>query len=358
VTTPVAFGDAPIPREISDATANTVEGAYTNATVTVRDNLDWLLTIAVSNADKPDVQFGMQTGATDGYDEGTFDLDSPEAPAPGVPQGGVYFVDADDFLYRRDVRAPAEAATTWNLEVVANQLPMTLSWNPAAIPSDWHFTMHEVNAGNATIPGTLIDMATTTTREVAALTVKYYVITASPDAPCAATAEIEFAAGWNLISLPIEPCNRAVDAVLWTQDRDGEEEAAGAMRDGRRGTIYTGAVWRFVNDGVNEGHYEQVTELHALVGYWVYAPAAVTVTVTGTAPAGRESLALNKGWNLVGPAEDVGTPQNADLQGHAWWWDTAAGAYAALDPAGVGAFKAGKGFWLFAKRAFSLDLGR
>jgi len=316
-------------------------------------SLPWMFTINLTNADKNTVELGMQIGATNEYDA-AYDCDSPAAPAPDIPEGGIYFFDADDFLYQRDVHALA-AMDSWNLEVVANQQPMTLTWDANTIPAGRQLLLHEVNATGATIPDTLINMETTTTLIVQAQTVKYFVISVAP-IDTVQTVNLSFAQYWNLISLPVEPINPAVNAVLGIPTRDNATSGAN-MRDGSRGTVFAGTVWRYVNNGTGTAHYEAVTEMHALVGYWVYSTTVTTIPITGIPLTANQTLALYKGWNLIGPTANVGVPQNASLQGHVWWWDTTACYYNSLDPIN-GNLIPGKGYWLYVKQPVDLDFGR
>ena len=303
----------------------------------------WLFTINLTNADKETVEFGMQDGATSGYED-TFDHSSQVAPAPGMSAGGIYFSDATGVLYQRDVHPPA-VTDTWNLRIQANQQLMTLSWTANTIPAGRQFILREVNATGATIPGTVLNLATTTKLSVHAQTSKHYALAAAL-AVAPQTVTLSLVQGWNLISLPVEPANPAVDAVLGT-----------ATRDGGRDKVFAGTVWQYVCNGTGEGHYETVTEMHALLGYWVYSPTSATPSVIGTPLAASQKLGLPKDWSLIGPTADVGVSQNNNLRAPVWWWDAVTCQYKTLDPASE-VLTAGRGYWFYVKQAADLEFGR
>jgi len=95
--------------------------------------------------------------------------------------------------------------------------------------------------------------------------------------------------GWNLLSLPIQPYDNAVAAVL---------KGAG------KGTVPYRAVY-----GWNGTAFYAATTLDALTGYWVYCPEDCRIEVAGQAlPAPQRTLPA--GWSLVGAS-------------HYWPWDGA-----------------------------------
>ena len=88
--------------------------------------------------------------------------------------------------------------------------------------------------------------------------------------------ELNLHAGWNLVSLPIEPSDPSVGAVF--------------------GSMIIGPVleWR-------HGQYVEVTHLRAGRGYWVYvgrsSDAGISITVSGSASAVSPRVFL-PGWHL------------------------------------------------------------
>ena len=86
----------------------------------------------------------------------------------------------------------------------------------------------------------------------------------------------------------------------------------------------------------------------------MFGATPVTITVQGTPVTGVVNL--SQGWNLIGPSVQAPVPVNAKLQGNAWWWDTGSGFYRAAEKTGT--LDVGKGYWFWAKEAFTLDFGR
>ena len=86
---------------------------------------------------------------------------------------------------------------------------------------------------------------------------------------------LALSAGWNLVSIPLEPLDPARETVFPSAS--------------------VAAVWGYNNPG----GYETPDEIHPGRGYWVKAPAVVDLTVTGQRPVSK-AVALAVGWNLVG----------------------------------------------------------
>lgn len=116
--------------------------------------------------------------------------------------------------------------------------------------------------------------------------------------------------GWNLVSIPIEPDDKSVEAVF-----------QGAN---------TGAVW-----GWDGSRYHTVTEVEAGQGYWVhYTPPArdrLTLTINGSVTR-DVTKSLSQGWQLLGKAGDasdaaLALPLSADpdsaMLDEAYRWDGA-----------------------------------
>ena len=89
--------------------------------------------------------------------------------------------------------------------------------------------------------------------------------------PC----RIHLVEGWNLVSIPVEPTDSAVEAVFPT-------------------SVVTD-VWEYNNPG----GYTMPTGIAPRKGYWVKAPAEATLTIAGSRPV-DSTVSLKGGWNLVG----------------------------------------------------------
>jgi len=157
--------------------------------------------------------------------------------------------------------------------------------------------------------------------------------------PCHASetvALLDLAAGWNPISLPVEP----LDAVAATILAAGDGTPAA-------GRIDSGAVWHWRGD-----RYDTVTDLEALEGYWVYLSQPAVLAVAGLVPTGAAArLSLSRGWHCLGPAGEKVLPLAPGVE--AWCWQYREGVYGAavrLLP-GIGA-------WLYVREPVTVDFGR
>jgi hypothetical protein len=98
------------------------------------------------------------------------------------------------------------------------------------------------------------------------------------------SATVSLQAGWNIVSLPVQPSNTSIGSVL------------GAI-NGKYQAVYS-------FDGSNYQQYvpgdssNNLTTMEAGRGYWVYMDEAASFTVSGSAAS--KSVRLSEGWNLVG----------------------------------------------------------
>ena len=136
---------------------------------------------------------------------------------------------------------------------------------------------------------------------------------------------LDLARGWTLVSLPIEPVDPAVEAIL-----GGGRSRAG---EGRAESLVYASNW------AGGGGYALATEMHACVGYWVYVAVAEQIWVVGTRVS-QESLPLIDGWSLHGVNAEYAVPTDARIQGIYLW---NAGTLRYELPVGV--LKPGFGYW-------------
>lgn len=103
------------------------------------------------------------------------------------------------------------------------------------------------------------------------------------------TETIPLDPGWNLISLPLEPDDPALEVVLSPISGNYDQVHA-----------YHGCdladPWK---EYVPGGGDNDLTALDIRYGYWVHATASVTLTITGTQPAATD-IPLCSGQNLIG----------------------------------------------------------
>ena len=139
--------------------------------------------------------------------------------------------------------------------------------------------------------------------------------------------------GWNLVSLPLEPIDPRIEAIL-----GGE--------GGRDGDILGAQRWN-----ASLGSYEPVAELHACVGYWIYAREPAQIPIAGRA-VGLDQWSLAAGWNLLGTNNAAHlVPDKAIVPG-IYRWNPATLRYEI--PRGT--LAVGVGYWIRAETAGDVPL--
>lgn len=102
--------------------------------------------LAVSNAHLLEVVFGCHATGSDGFDRDHDDF----APPPGIDTGYVGFIPKARLpLLYRDIRGP-KGPHEWVLQVrPAKDRPVTLSWDPRALPAGWTLTVVQGDTSSA-----------------------------------------------------------------------------------------------------------------------------------------------------------------------------------------------------------------
>lgn len=259
----------------------------------------WSIPFTLASATPGTLLLGMHENATDGPDSG---LDVV-LPAPGQA-----YLASDNLAvaYSTDLRAPAESAE-FLLVADATDGAVTVSWNLAALPAGKFLSLYEVlltggdagrtPASRTLIGNTALNLATAESLVIPAGETRSYVIHYGDEL----AFDLAFSTGWNLISLPIAPLDSAVEAVLHDSSRQG--------------TIHEGDVLFW--DG---NDYAISTDMHACLGYWVYANQAVVLLVKGP-PAEQDALPLSQGWNLLGSTTVRLVPADERIRGPVWRWN-------------------------------------
>ncbi len=304
--------DDVLPEDDFDRDGRTNAAEYEQGT----NPLGWLCLLDVAGAgdDYSQVGFGMHAGARDGEDD-AYDVDVPMAPPEG--EAAVYF-ESVRVSYLRDIR-PIAGQAEWLLVVEAgDDADVALNWNaPQCLGETRHLSLFRVDEDLEPINGTFLNMKRAVELNVPAGESRQFLLRVGP----ALSVDIAFKTGWNLISLPFEPTgDNAVDGIL---DKSDTPARGRAMRDSTRGTIYTDAVWEWINEGADGAYrYGKAATLEAFKGYWAYADAPATATMEGS-PAQDTRVELMLGWNLLGPAcrMTVPTSQEADIRVRCWRWN-------------------------------------
>ena len=107
------------------------------------------------------------------------------------------------------------------------------------------------------------------------------------------TYNITVFAGWNLISLPLEPLDESISAVV-------TNPTPGDMIFGDKPG--PGISWKFATYIEGIGWYGDLTELVPKEGYLYYAGANFTIPVTGNPVIDTNTTVYNS-WNLLGYAK-------------------------------------------------------
>jgi len=216
-------------------------------------DLPWNLTISATNQLEP-VVVGMHPNATDGYD--------PEFDAfVQTPVQGKVILLLDS-IYSTSIKKTRcyNESVSWNLTVgVPAGQNTTLSW---AVPSNVNLTILEGDTVLAN--GTQLGEGSHELTVIAEL-IEYIEY-------C-----IPLKAGWNMVSIPVIPDNRSVQAIF------GSIPTLTAM------PVKTWVSPLFVT----------VDEIEPKKGYWIFTPAAITINGTGK-PITNTTLNLKAGWNMVG----------------------------------------------------------
>ncbi|OGV67018.1 MAG: hypothetical protein A3K19_29630 [Lentisphaerae bacterium RIFOXYB12_FULL_65_16] len=137
--------------------------------------------------------------------------------------------------------------------------------------------------------------------------------------------------GWNLLSLPFDTSPGKGPRTVLTS-------SSGVA-------LYTGGVWVWDNQA---GGFDVLRDRFAAQqGFWVLSAATGPVQTTAIGGEVRdEGLALQPGWNLVGPVVDspVANLVGMEKVSRIWRWNSALGAY---DPVGQdGVLQVGRAYWV------------
>jgi hypothetical protein len=268
---------------------------------------DWTLPILVDGAQT--VTLGMSETATDGWDERLDEEASADTGALSLVSLGT--TDVPELS--RDLRSPQAVRQDWYLQLKggASQAAV-ISWDPAQLPQDAWLIWSTLDDNGAILPGSEIDLAQVGQIELPAGH-EYYRLSfiASPE-----TSEtLNLVAGWNLVSFALQGADDSLDSVFGN--------TAGMV------------VWTFDAD---TQAYQAATQIQPGLGYWVFAPSALTIAHTGV-PAIAATANLKAGWNLVGAVATVSLPVGTT----GYTWDSATQQQIPVTSLLV----PGKGYWLF-----------
>ena len=297
---------------------DTDEIFYGNAViVNIEDDMEsadadaWTFELNINNGTVPQVSIGMAAGASDLYD-----------PAHDWFGSGTAALETMTADLNRDVRDIANAAR-WRLRVQGAASEATvISWDPAMVPSGGLLLRQTDVLGTPT--GASVGMGSDTFYTVNPGELAYFEIIFG-----GVPFDLTIASGWNIISIPVEPFDASINAVL-----------QGAN---------TGIVWGW------DDTYVETDAITPKNGYWVYRVGASTIITIYGAPVANTTVAVDAGWNLVGPvAAPPYAPVSVDVQPvnalESVIWIYLNGRYQS-----VNALQPGFGHWLHAGEPATLN---
>ncbi|MFO8109492.1 MAG: PQQ-binding-like beta-propeller repeat protein [Thermoplasmata archaeon] len=147
--------------------------------------------------------------------------------------------------------------------------------------------------------------------------------------------------GWNFISLPYEPHDTDLMALL----DDPDNGIAGNYDK----VMYYSALedtWKTFIPG-REDHYNNLDEVNHKMGFWIHMANNETLTVLGSPPSST-TVKLEPGWNMVGyPSSKAGSGVPAEVT-KIGYFDATAEYNVAYDhdPANF-TFEPGQGYWMY-----------
>lgn len=309
--------------------------------VLVRSGDGWMLNLGLDGADFATLTIGADPEATDGYEDSFDEFVPPAGTTTRSAEGnfaGLYRPPFDESqqYFRRDIRA-LDGDHTWvlELEVQDGNDPLTVSWDTEALPEDIDLALSECDADGNPLepndPGTLLADQTEITVTDQDGVVRYCI------QPFEGEIEFELTlngGAWNLISLPLTPNNPAVEDVFSDTNLVADDEQS-TLRDGRRGSLHSGAVWDWDEEAQK---YVAANQIEAYQGYWVYIPEGQGGTINVKGVPAVAPTTMHKHWNLVGGNSE---PSNADLAlASIWKW--ANGQYVKTT-----SLDHGLGYWIY-----------
>jgi hypothetical protein len=282
--------------------------------------LDWQFTLYLSGATLPSLTIGYADGATHEWDA-LFDIDTSETSAYLVGPGGSHA------RLLKSIVAPG-SLPRWDVVVSPIRQPIQVAWDPANVPLNYGLFLTEVGEARGDGIAESVDMVALGSTSLNR-TATYAIELAPP-----VSVTLNLVQGWNLVSLPVQPADSSVAAVF--------------------GDLVAPPFGWPTADGVAPLAYQARQSVTAGEGMWLYWDGTVRDKLTVVGRPVRSWSHLIQGWNLVGPTAEVALPGNPAIGGPVWWYNTASGAYEAVEPGD--SLLPGNGYWIFALEETVLDL--
>ncbi|MBS1807707.1 MAG: choice-of-anchor D domain-containing protein [Acidobacteria bacterium] len=156
---------------------------------------------------------------------------------------------------------------------------------------------------------------------------------------------IQLSAGWNLISLPVQPTNTAIASAL--APISGKYESVWA---------FDSATKKYQGYFPATPQFSDLTMVEAGRGYWILMKEAATLNVVGATPS--RTITLRPGWNLVGYSDLTqrniaqGLNSIAGKYTRVWAWNAATKRFQGYFPdnpllSDLSVLQVGKGYFIF-----------
>jgi hypothetical protein len=256
----VSSVDSPTVQDVSDANFSVVQLSgvfrFLNMLV-VRDN----------GGLRDTLTFGTGEGATDGIDPLFNEEELPPLPPPGTFDARWQIAGTQGS--RWDVRDTlggnrTQITYTGHLQAGEGGFPFTLRWNPAQLPPGLFVLRDVINGNFFRVNMRSRDSLVITNPSLASFRIVY---------AAQESFREDFAAGWNVFSLPMTVADRSTIALFPNVISNAYAYANGSY------------IFR---DTLRYGE-----------GYWMKFPSADSITYTGTV-RDLDTVDVNPGWNLIG----------------------------------------------------------
>ncbi len=240
-----------------------------------------VINVANNGGDNSDLAIGLAEGATAGLDP-ELETELPPKPPSQVFDARLAIAGKNGSATSIQDLAAATPGNriSWGIKFQPGSggYPVTLRWDPAALPANGKFTLQDVYSG---VLGINLDMSTAIQCEISDEDIYSVKVLYEYVPPVVPPAEREYAVtlnrGWSMVSLPVQVADRHLE------------------------TLFADALSAFGWTGLQ---YEQVDGLEACVGYWVNLGTGGTYTMRGVPNASCQGE-YPRGWNLIGAPYDA-----------------------------------------------------
>lgn len=276
------------------------------------------LVVRDANADSLMLFLGYDAAATPGFDEG-LDVAAPPPPPNGFLDARLIREDRD---YYSDYQPAGLPRTQWTLAATDGAYPITVSWDPAAVPFTGSLQLED------TFGGVLVslDMRTESSLVLQGGGIRLTTFTITNQIK--QKRPVTYTSGWNMVGLPLRIPHQAYQQIF---SRGIDNQMFGFR-----------------------GAYANQDTLAPGQGYWLRMSEAVVDTLEGD-PIDSLNVLLQTGWNMVAgvnraiPVETLSDPHSVLAPGSVFGFE---GAYSSVD-----SLLPGYGYWIRAVADGMITIG-